>query len=87
MDGDLRIPWDSGLAMPRVRRYKFDGQMVTVAELAERVTCYSERWLAEALKAGCRSVRDLAVRYYEGGQRKRAGEVQGRRGLRKFVKG
>lgn len=85
MDGSY--PGFGSLAMPRVRRYSFDGQMVTVAELAERVTCYSESWLAEALRAGCRSVRDLAVRYYEGGKRRREGEDRGRRGLRKFVKG
>jgi hypothetical protein len=53
------------------KRYRFGEDMVTAAELARRITCYSEPWLAEALRAGCRSVFDLAVRWYENGKRAR----------------
>jgi hypothetical protein len=67
------------------KRYLFDGVMVTAAELAERVTCYSEPWLAEALRAGCRSVMDLAIRFHRNGQRAhRARAPHQRHRLRSF---
>ncbi len=59
------------------RRYSFDGEMTTPAELARRITCYSEPWLGEALKAGCRSVMDLSVRYAAGKTRERAAGNRG----------
>jgi hypothetical protein len=88
MDGDLRLlghpAWAQGLTM-KPRRYSFDGEMVTVAELALRVTCYSEPWLASALKAGCRSVMDLAVRFHAQGQAGRLKRLPGdRHRLRNF---
>lgn len=64
------------------KRYMFEGEMVTPAELSRRITAYSKPWLGEALKAGCRSVRDLAVRYAAGEVRHKAG---GQRGKRKMA--
>jgi hypothetical protein len=61
------------------KRYSFDGEMVTPSELARRVTAYSRPWLGEALKAGCRSTRDLAVRYAAGVTREKAGGRHGKR--------
>lgn len=60
-------------------KYLFDGVEVTPAELARRVTCYSEPWLGAALKAGCRTVQDLAVRYAQGRVRERQGGNIGRK--------
>lgn len=60
-------------------KYPFEGQEVTPAELAKRCTCYSAPWLAEALKAGCRSVRDLSMRYAEARKRERLGGDKGKR--------
>jgi hypothetical protein len=65
--------------------FTFDGQQVTVAEVAARFTCYSRSWLAEALKAGCRSSLDLS-RYYQQGRMRQRRQlrpmVQGRRPLK-----
>jgi hypothetical protein len=85
MDGSFPLARAGGLTMAP-RRYSFDGEMVTAAELSKRVTCYSEAWLGEALRAGCRSIRDLAVRYYESGLRRKQGERRGHKKLRRFFK-
>lgn len=57
--------------------------MVTPAELSKRITAYSEPWLGAALKAGCRSVRDLAVRYAEGKRRELVGGRKGHKSLKR----
>jgi hypothetical protein len=78
MDGSFPFVGLGGLTM-KPRRYSFDGEMVTVEELSLRVTCYSEPWLASALKAGCRSVMDLAVRWHQSGLRQLRGQQGGAR--------
>lgn len=64
------------------RRYPFEGAEVTPAELA-RCVCYSETWIAQALRAGCTSKADLARRYHESMQRKRAGNLRGSASLKR----
>jgi hypothetical protein len=57
--------------------FTFDGQQVTVAEVAARFTCYGTTFLREALKAGCRSQRDLQAYEQSSRARRLAGNRRG----------
>ena len=41
------------------KRYPFEGEMVTPAELSRRVTMFSKTLLGLALRAGCCSIAEL----------------------------
>jgi len=69
------------------KRYSFDGEMVTPAELARRVTMFSKSWLGEALRAGCRSVPDLHAYARRRQSNQRKGNLLGSKKTRRLHPG
>lgn len=63
------------------RHYPFAGDTITVAELCRWIPVYNEDRLAQALKAGCDSIKAvmmyLATREYEASRRHRKGTNKG----------
>lgn len=47
------------------KQYDFDGELLTVAQLRDRYPAYSEGWIRDALKEGCRSLADFKAREYQ----------------------
>jgi hypothetical protein len=56
------------------RRYLFEGEQLTVPQVASRCTAYGKEWLRRALEDGCTTLADLRAREAAGQQRMIVGQ-------------